>query len=549
LLDFHLLFTDCTGSDEMRRPNLRWICNAAVRVGAQVLLVLLFTGHAAAAGAFSDFNFTLSQGTYWEFYWTYQKTSYAQGSGGSTAVDAGNFRVTLGAPKSIQGVTAYAVSVSGDSTDPSHDYAPRWAYLAVDNHRILGSVDGVNLKVIRDANTGQWQGGGFFTTFSDQSFIVAANGQIDNEFVQTSAVTAGRSASQSFCETIGGYYICPNDEAYTLDETEYYKGGIGPLGYYFYLGYSSSGGGFYTSFTYTRHLGLVASSLKATDGFTPELPPWTKKSNLLTPREYHSTAVLDGKIYAIGGTSLAEGVFSDLNSVEIYTPQTDTWTMGTAMPEARSHHGSVAVNGKIYVVGGLVGKPSGSPLEYPSTLVYDPQDNNWTRKARMPQKEVAVASVAMAGYIWVFPDDSTSVHAYSVSEDRWYFGTSRPVAYHGSTASGLDGKIYLIGGLSAAEFRRTCLQYDIYKPYGSPEAWTYKMSMPTGRTRLTSEALAGKIYAVGGFNYDGEQRTVEEYDPATDTWQSIKSMLTPREMLASAVAGGKLYVSGGRLDN
>lgn len=533
----------------MRRPERRWICASIFWVGAIVSLMLPLSGICEASGPkFTGFDFTLSKDTYWEFYWTYEKTSYVQGEGGSTDADTGNFRITLGAPKVIGGVTSYKVLVTGDSTDPSHDYAPRWKYIAVNNNQILGSADGVSLEVIFDADDGEWQGGGFFTTFSAQSQLTASSGQIDNEFVQTSAIYTGRSANQDFCEVIAGYTICPNDDAFTVTEREYYKGGIGPLGYYLYLNYTSSGGGFYTSFTYKRNLGLVATSLTADDGFVPKLPPWTRKADMITARHSHSTAVLDGKIYVIGGAKLAGG-FSYLNSVEIYDPSTDKWTAGTPMPEARWSHSSTVVNGKIYVIGGRIDKPLGSPVEYPATLEYDPVTDSWTEKARLPEKEVLVVSVALGGYIWVFPDDSTTVYAYEVLTDEWWYGTARPVAYLGSTASGVDYKIYVIGGLSYSTFRDRCLQFDPTEPYGSSEAWTYKSSMPTGRTRLTSATLGGKIYAIGGFNYNGEQRTVEEYDPIKNTWETIRSMLTPRESLSSAVVGGKIYVIGGRKGN
>ncbi len=41
-------------------------------------------------------------------------------------------------------------------------------------------------------------------------------------------------------------------------------------------------------------------------------------------------------------------------------------------------------------------------------------------------------------------------------------------------------------------------------------------------------------------------RTLEVYDPTTDTWQSLPSMPTPRDHLAVAVVNGLLYAIGGR---
>ena len=414
---------------------MKWI---KVILGA--FLVVLFACKVYSAPKFEGFDFALTQGTYWEFYWTYKHTSVVQGEGTNTDVDTGNFRVSLGPSKTIQGITSYQVLVSGDSEDPKHDYAPRWKYIAVNNNQILGSIDGVFLETIFDANIGEWNGGGFFTTFSSERLMTASSGQVDNEFVETSAIVVRRSASQSFCETINGYFICPNDDQFTVNEREYYKGGLGPLAYYSYIGYSSSGGGFYTSFTYTRHLGLVDTSLEAYDGFEPKLPLWTKKTDMPTPRHDHSTAVLGGKIYVIGGSNW-NSVGPRHSSVDIYNPSTDSWYRGTPMPEGRSGHISVAFNGKIYVVGGFIEKPLGSQVIYPPTLEYDPSIDSWTKKAPFLMKEEIVTGDAALGYIWVFPDDNTYVFAYEILSDTWWYVTSRlPREYIRNTVSALSSK-------------------------------------------------------------------------------------------------------------
>ena len=63
-----------------------------------------------------------------------------------------------------------------------------------------------------------------------------------------------------------------------------------------------------------------------------------------------SSAVVDGKFYAIGGMSDAS---TDLNSTEIYDPTTNTWTPGPPLPRVSWSTSSVSLNGKIYVLGGF----------------------------------------------------------------------------------------------------------------------------------------------------------------------------------------------------
>ncbi len=82
-------------------------------------------------------------------------------------------------------------------------------------------------------------------------------------------------------------------------------------------------------------------------------------------------------------------------------------------------------------------------------------------------------------------------------------------------------------------------------------SWAIKAPMRTQRRSLSAVAAGNqRIYAIGGFaivngvnTYLG---TVEEYNPATDTWATKTAMPTPRESFGAALGGdGKVYVVGG----
>ena len=92
-----------------------------------------------------------------------------------------------------------------------------------------------------------------------------------------------------------------------------------------------------------------------------------------TARNYAGAAVLDGKIYVIGGWSNRN---SNISTVEVYDPQANTWATAPPMSERRNGPGVAALGGKIYVAGGYVG---GSDLA--SVEVFDPQTNSWSAVA------------------------------------------------------------------------------------------------------------------------------------------------------------------------
>lgn len=57
--------------------------------------------------------------------------------------------------------------------------------------------------------------------------------------------------------------------------------------------------------------------------------------------------------------------------------------------------------------------------------------------------------------------------------------------------------------------------------------------------------MAGKVYAVGGFNGSLRVRTVDVYDGVRDQWSAVPSMQERRSTLGAAVLGDLLYAVGG----
>jgi len=112
----------------------------------------------------------------------------------------------------------------------------------------------------------------------------------------------------------------------------------------------------------------------------------------------------------------------------------------------------------------------------------------------------------------------------------------------------VDGKIYAIGGAGPVyQALRTVEEYD-----PATDTWTTKSEMPTARQGLSTSVVDGKIYAIGGgaspsssYQWAETFSTVEEYDPATDTWTRKADMPTARGWHSANVLDGRIYVIGG----
>ena len=88
------------------------------------------------------------------------------------------------------------------------------------------------------------------------------------------------------------------------------------------------------------------------DASLAEEGEWIQKADMPTARSVPSASVVNGIIYAIGGTPDNAAVLSTL---EAYNPQTDKWTKKKDMPTARSGFSTSVVNGKVYAIGGTWG--------------------------------------------------------------------------------------------------------------------------------------------------------------------------------------------------
>ena len=298
--------------------------------------------------------------------------------------------------------------------------------------------------------------------------------------------------------------------------------------------------------------GTSGSSQETTvEEFTPPAPAspdsWAAKTSMTTARIDSTSSVLNGKIYVIGGW---DGSY--LNGVEVYDTATDTWGAINSMTTARRVSTGSAVNGKIYVIGGL----DGSYLN--NVEVYDLETDTWTdcgsSCAAMTTARSGSTSSAVNGKIYVIGglDGSflTTVEEYDPATNTWTDcgGTcaTMTTARYAATSSVVNGKIYVIGGEDAfsGSILNTVEEYD-----PATNTWTNCggncATMPTARIFASSGVVNGKIYVIGGDDGSNPITTVEEYDPATDTWAATTDMTTARFGHVGSVVNGKIYAIGG----
>jgi N-acetylneuraminic acid mutarotase len=176
---------------------------------------------------------------------------------------------------------------------------------------------------------------------------------------------------------------------------------------------------------------------------------------------------------------------------------------------------------KLYIVGGYDGSDALATF-----YRYDSMANVWEVMAPMSTARSASAAAAVDGKLYVMGGMdgqkrlSSVVERYDPAKNAWEAVAPISTARDASAAAVLDGKVYVMGGEDADhESLSSVERYDPAK-----NAWEAVAPMSTARYASAAVVVDGKLYVMGG--YDGENRlsSVERYDPAKNEWVAMASM-------------------------
>ena len=301
---------------------------------------------------------------------------------------------------------------------------------------------------------------------------------------------------------------------------------------------------------------------------------WPQKADMPTARSCFSTSVVDAKIFAIGGRVLLErDEFGDteLSTVEMYDPETDTWERKANMPTARSGVSVSVVDGKIYAIGGETIKKiayhkswTNETKELPTVEMYDPVTDTWTQKADMPTPRKTKTCV-VDGKIYAIGGsgfDLTSnnhwqlatVEVYDPTTDAWAKAKSMNHTRYDAALSVVNGEIYAMGGTGWPLIEDQSNSYLSSVEVFNPETnrWQERTEMIAPKAGHAASVIDGKIYVTGGYLWKDKEfkhlSTIEIYDPTTDRWTQEPDMLMGKSGHASEVIDGQIYIFGGNSD-
>jgi N-acetylneuraminic acid mutarotase len=254
-----------------------------------------------------------------------------------------------------------------------------------------------------------------------------------------------------------------------------------------------------------------------------------------------AAAALDGAVYTGGGFTPPGGAVGTWFGR--YDVAADTWRPLAELPVAVHHPGLAAADGRLWLAGGYLG---GFSLDETSRSlhVYDPGGDRWQRRADMPGRRAAHGLAALDGRLYLaggVGDRPDRMWVYDIAADRWS-EVAGPIPREHLGVTAANGRVYVLAGRGFG--RGIVPTAEAYDP--ALGSWSRLADMPGGCGGCSAAATAdGRLHITGG---EGGGRTYNDhyvYDPATAAWRAAAPMTTPRHGIGAAAVGERFFVVGG----
>ncbi|XP_074664807.1 ectoderm-neural cortex protein 1-like isoform X1 [Strix aluco] len=275
------------------------------------------------------------------------------------------------------------------------------------------------------------------------------------------------------------------------------------------------------------------------DHKTSEIIP---RADIPSPRKECSACAIGCKVYITGGKGSENGASKD---VWVYDTLHDEWAKAAPMLVARFGHGSAELDHCLYVVGGHTAMSGAFPASPSVSLKqvehYDPQLDKWSLVAPLREGVSNAAVVGAKMKLFVFGGTSANqeklpkVQCFDPCQNRWTVPASCPQPWRYTAAAVVGSHIIVIGG--DTEFSAS----SAYRFHSDTFQWSKFGDVTAKRISCRAVTSGNRLYVVGG--YCGAQRckTLDCYDPSSDTWSSVTTV--PYSLIPTAFVSTWKYLS------
>ncbi|KAK7800472.1 hypothetical protein U0070_024252 [Myodes glareolus] len=276
--------------------------------------------------------------------------------------------------------------------------------------------------------------------------------------------------------------------------------------------------------------GYFRQSLSYLEAYNPSDSSWLRLADLQVPRSGLAGCVVGGLLYAVGGRNNSPDGNTDSSALDCYNPMTNQWSPCASMSVPRNRIGVGVIDGHIYAVGGSHGC-----IHHSSVERYEPDRDEWHLVAPMLTRRIGVGVAVLNRLLYAVGGfDGTnrlnSAECYYPERNEWRMITPMNTIRSGAGVCVLHNCIYAAGGYDGQDQLNSVERYNV-----ETETWTFVAPMKHRRSALGITVHQGRIYVLGGYDGHTFLDSVECYDPDTDTWSEVTRMTSGRSGVGVAV--------------
>ncbi|MFC7339157.1 Kelch repeat-containing protein [Haloferula chungangensis] len=267
-------------------------------------------------------------------------------------------------------------------------------------------------------------------------------------------------------------------------------------------------------------------------------------------RHEHAFVEVDDQFIALGGRRI--------QAVDLYNPETSTWSTGKQPPVELHHFQALSHDGKVLVAGAFTGKyPRETPVSH--LYFYDPSADAWSKGPEIPEERRRGSAGAFikddklylvcgltdghrSGWVPWFDE-------YDFSTKTWTRLPDAPRGRDHFQAVLIDEQLILAGGRRSGEggsvFAPVIKEVDVFD-FKSNTWKTLDQPIPTPRAGTSSLALGNESLVIGGESARKEAHIeVDALDPKTGNWRSLPALPGGRHATQPILYKGRIYLQAG----
>nr|XP_025866398.1 kelch-like protein 35 [Vulpes vulpes] len=197
----------------------------------------------------------------------------------------------------------------------------------------------------------------------------------------------------------------------------------------------------------------------------------------------------------------------------------------------------------IVVIGGCDRK---GLLKLPFTDAYHPESQRWTSLPSLPgytRSEFAACALRNDVYVSGGHINSRDVWMFSTPLHTWIKVASLLKGRWRHKMAVMQGQLFAVGGFDGLRRLRSVERYD---PFSN--TWVAAAPLPEAVSSAAVVSCAGRIYVIGGAGQDGvSTNKVQCFDPKEDQWSLRSPAPFSQRCLEAVSLEGIIYVVGGLL--